>query len=123
MDSTPDQNINNDCHGGKPRTEIDPASDDRTNGRGDINNNGTCEAGEDEDDHDPAQITIGGNPGPAITIDKVDANSVDLDGSVGNDSQKVYRGNEAVFKIRVTNTGNESLNTLVLTDAIAPNCA
>ena len=33
IDSTPDQNINNDCHGGLPRTQVDPASDDRTNGK------------------------------------------------------------------------------------------
>lgn len=124
VDSTPDQNNNNDCHGGKPRTQIDTILDNTTNGRGDINNNGTCDAGEDEDDHDPAVITVGGTTGPEITIDKRDANPDDRDGVIGtNDSQTVLRGAKAVFKIKITNSGIEDLNNIVVTDAIAPTCA
>lgn len=33
IDSTPDQNNDNDCHGGLPRTQIDPLLDDKTNGK------------------------------------------------------------------------------------------
>ena len=64
------------------------------------------------------------NPTPAIRIDKTDANAADLDGIIGtNDSQTVATGTKAVFKIRVTNTGNEDLNNLKVTDPVAPNCA
>ncbi len=60
---------------------------------------------------------------PQVLIDKRDANPADLDGIIGNnDSQTVYSGNIAVFKIRVTNTGTEDLKNLVLSDSIAPNC-
>jgi len=80
IDSTPDSNNNNDCHGGLGRDSVDPTSDDRTN--------------------------------------------ADLDGNVwGNDRQTVEPGERAVFRIRVTNTGTDDLNNIVLTDDIAPNCA
>ncbi len=66
----------------------------------------------------------GTTPNPQILIDKRDANSADLDGNIGgNDSQTVYSGNTAVFKIRVTNTGTEDLKNIVLSDSVAPNCA
>ncbi len=62
--------------------------------------------------------------GPSIKIDKTDgANSNDQDGITGNDNQKVDKGETAVFKIRVTNDGDESLKDIVLTDAQAENCA
>jgi uncharacterized repeat protein (TIGR01451 family) len=60
---------------------------------------------------------------PSIVIDKRDANSADIDGSIGNDTQTVAVGNSAVFKIRVTNNGTEDLKNLVLSDSMAPNCA
>lgn len=61
---------------------------------------------------------------PTILITKTDANNADLDGNIGgNDSQTVYSGSSAIFRIRVTNTGTEDLKNIVLTDAIAPNCA
>ncbi len=121
VDSTPDSNNNNDCHGGLGRDEVDPNSDDRTDGTGDANGNGRCDAGEDEDDHDPAAVVISN---AQISIDKTDANVDDLDGIIGtNDRQTVASGERAVFKIRVTNTGTDDLNNIVLTDAIAPNCA
>ncbi len=63
------------------------------------------------------------NPQPQIDIDKRDANSADLDGSIGNDTQTVTSGTAAVFKIRVTNNGTEDLRNLVLSDAVAPSCA
>ena len=121
VDSTPDSNNNNDCHGGLGRDEVDPNSDDRTDGTGDANNNGTCDAGEDEDDHDPAVVVISD---AQIMIDKTDANADDLDGIIGtNDRQTVESGERAVFKIKVTNTGTDDLTDIVLTDAVAPNCA
>ena len=68
-------------------------------------------------------VTNTPNPTPQIDIDKRDANSADLDGSIGNDTQTVTSGTAAVFKIRVTNNGTEDLRNLVLSDAMAPNCA
>jgi len=68
-------------------------------------------------------VTVPGTPSPAITIDKTDANSADIDGNIGNDTQTVNVGNGAVFKIRVTNTGTEALKNIVLSDTLAPNCA
>jgi len=59
---------------------------------------------------------------PDIKIDKRDANPDDLDGIIGNDSQLVGSGAKAVFKIRVTNNGEEDLKNIVLTDALSPNC-
>ena len=63
------------------------------------------------------------NPTPGIRIDKLDANNADLDGVVGNDTQTVIPNNKAVFKIRVTNSGNEALKNLQVTDALASACA
>jgi len=60
---------------------------------------------------------------PSIDIDKRDANPADLDLVVWNDTQTVYVWTWAIFRIRVTNNYTESLKNLVLTDAIAPNCA
>lgn len=62
-------------------------------------------------------------PVPAITVDKVDANSNDRDNIVWNDTQTVLKWNKAVFKIKITNSGNENLKDVVLTDVIAPNCS
>ncbi len=72
-------------------------------------------------DNDPTVVLVA-PPTPAITINKVDANVLDKDGNVGNDTQSVNTGDKAVFKIKVTNSGTEVLNSLVLTDAVAPNC-
>jgi len=61
---------------------------------------------------------------PSILIDKTDANpNLDQDNTVGNDIQKLNEGDEAIFKIRVTNNGPESLDSIVLTDIQAPNCS
>ena len=121
IDSTPDTNNNNDCHGGLGRGSVSPSNDNRLNGTGDVNNNGRCDSNEDEDDHDPAVVVISD---AQISIVKTDANTADLDGNVGgNDRQTVSEGAEAVFKITVTNTGSDDLNNIVLTDAVAPNCA
>jgi uncharacterized repeat protein (TIGR01451 family) len=121
IDSTPDTNNDNDCHGGKPRTEVDPNSDNRTDGVGDTDKDGVCEAGEDEDDHDPAEINVG--TVPAIEVDKRDANADDIDKNIWNDTQTVNTWNKAVFKIRVTNVWPESLKDIKLTDAVAPLCS
>ena len=90
-------------------------------GVGDTNKNGSCEPGEDEDDHDPAEINVGTEP--AIEVVKTDANTDDLDKNIGNDTQTVIVGNKAVWRIRVTNVGPEALKDLKLTDVQAPNCA
>gem|GEM_PF-2906152 len=101
-DSTPDNDNTNDGT---------PVNDDIGTG---------CEPNGDEDDHDPEVITI---TGPSIKVDKLDANTLDQDGSIGDDSQTLNVGDKAVFKIRVTNDGTEDLKDIVLTDAIGPNCA
>jgi len=60
---------------------------------------------------------------PQIVIDKRDANTADLDGNIGNDTQTVISGNDAVFKIRVTNNGTEDLKNISLSDSMSANCA
>ncbi|MFA5917857.1 MAG: hypothetical protein WC850_06515 [Candidatus Gracilibacteria bacterium] len=60
---------------------------------------------------------------PSIQIDKTDANPADLDGIVGNDTQRVNVGTQAVFRIRGTNNFTESLRNIVFTDTVAPNCS
>ena len=54
-------------------------------------------------------------PPPSLTISKTAGNDVD--------TQTVRKGNSASFKIVITNTGNITLNNLMLTDALAPGCA
>lgn len=108
-DSTPD-NLNQNTPGEKDGTLVDDEMRDGCNKTG------------DEDDHDVAEIKVV-IPAPSIKIDKTDANPADKDGSTGNDTQTVDKAIKAVFKIRVTNSGTENLDTIVLTDAIAPNCA
>ena len=66
---------------------------------------------------------IGGeNAEPAISIDKRDANDADLDDEIF-DTQTVAPNGDAIFKIKVTNTGTEDLKNIVITDVLAPNCA
>ncbi len=83
---------------------------------------------DDEDDHDIAIITIGvSGLNPNIEVLKFSANQADTDGNtddsnVTNDSQRIIAGGTAIFKIVVTNNGNEDLNNVVLTDALAPAC-
>jgi hypothetical protein len=62
-DSIPDSIISNDCHGGdqptnKKQNVYDTNMNNNLYGRGDQNNNGICEEGEDEDDHDFALIKV-----------------------------------------------------------------
>lgn len=59
---------------------------------------------------------------PSIEIDKVDANFADLDGNIGNDTQTVNNGDAAVFKITVTNTGNEGLRNVSVSDENGLDC-
>ena len=100
--------------------------DGETAQNGMLNNNigDGCNPGGDEDDHDIQSINVE-LPNPSILLEKIDANSdFDQDGSIGgNDSQTVNTGDEAVFKIIVTNNGDEALTSITLTDTIAPNCA
>lgn len=65
---------------------------------------------------------IGETGEPAISIVKEDANSDDQDGGA-YDTQTVAPNGDAVFKIKVTNSGTEDLRDIVITDALAPNCA
>jgi len=95
-------------------------------GTGDTNNNGTCEAGEDEDDHDPASINVTPN-NPSIKIEKYSKNDADSDGNTTHteatdDTQTVESGAKAVFEIKVTNDGDEDLVDVAVTDALAPEC-
>lgn len=69
-----------------------------------------------------APVTIS-NPTPSIVVDKKDANASDLDGSVGNDTQTIYSGNAAIFKITVKNNGQEALKNVNLVDPIETACA
>ncbi len=126
IDSTPDGDNTNDCHGGKPRTEIDPELDNEWLGTGDTNGNGTCDAGEDEDDHDPAVITTTA-PTPHITIEKYsNQGATDQDGNtdkdIGDNSQTINKGETAKFAIKVINDGSEDLKDIVVTDPLAPDC-
>jgi len=54
-------------------------------------------------------------------IDKTDANGDDRDGGA-SDTQTVLKNNKAVFRITVTNNGNENLKNVVITDIKAPSC-
>jgi len=60
-------------------------------------------------------------PTPRITVDKTDANPDDLDANV-DDFQTVNTGDKAVFGITVTNSGEEDLKNVILTDPRAPAC-
>lgn len=62
------------------------------------------------------KVTVGTqSTDPAISIVKRDAADKD-------DSQTVAKGGTATFEIIVTNTGNEALKNVVVTDAKEPNC-
>jgi len=63
------------------------------------------------------------NPEASITVDKRDANVFDLDTNDGNDTQTVRTWEEAIFKIRVTNNGEEALKEIKLTDNVERSCA
>jgi hypothetical protein len=65
---------------------------------------------------------IGDDGEPKISIDKRDDNSADQDNSRGNDTQTVQSNADAIFKIKVTNSGTEDLTNIVLTDENAENC-
>ncbi|MDA7494762.1 hypothetical protein N8455_00310 [Candidatus Gracilibacteria bacterium] len=59
---------------------------------------------------------------PVTFINKVDANTNDLDNTQGDDTQTISAGSGAVFSITVTNTGSEAVTNLVITDDFAPQC-
>lgn len=79
------------------------------------------ESGDSVNDEDDSPVFVQ-DSAPSVKIEKTDANTADKDGNIGDDSQLVDAGEKAVFKIRVTNDGNERLKEIVITDAIAPNC-
>ena len=68
-------------------------------------------------------VTVDNPLVPSIIVDKRDQNIFDIDGTVGDDTQTVNTGEEAVFKIRVRNNGQETLKDIVLIDAQAKACA
>ena len=102
-----------------------PDSDSANDGTVTDNDIGTaCDVGGDEDDHDPASITV---IGPTIEVLKYSANTADQDGNtddsnITNDTQTITQNAAAVFHIVVTNNGTEDLNTIALTDALAAVC-
>ena len=67
--------------------------------------------------------TIKANPAPkpSIKIDKTDENPNDRDNNLA-DTQTVYKWDKAVFRITVTNNGNEDLKNVVIKDSKAPDC-
>lgn len=58
---------------------------------------------------------------PTVSIDKTDANPADTDGWTA-DTQTISVWSWAVFSITVTNSWNENLNTVVITDTLAATC-
>ncbi len=65
-------------------------------------------------DSDDTNVTV--NNAPAISIDKNDNDN-------GDDTQVVEEGKKALFKITVKNIGKAALKDVVVSDALAPNCA
>jgi hypothetical protein len=59
---------------------------------------------------------------PAISIVKVDNNLAEIGGVLWDDTQAILAGSSAVFNITVTNSGNEDLNTVTVTDAESSTC-
>lgn len=101
----------------KANTTQDYTNEAIVNAKGTDSNKGVT-------DKDATLVIVGWVQGPSIIIDKRDANVQDTDGNIGgNDSQTVAKASKAVFKIRVTNNGNEDLKNIVITDAQAPACA
>jgi len=99
-------------------------NDVENDGNADDDNIGTgCNPGWDKDDHDPETIVITIPTTPSINIVKTDANPLDQDGIVGNDSQLINSGDSSEFQITVTNDGTEDLRNIVVSDALAPQCA
>ena len=92
----------------------------------------TVPAGADTSDVISCSLRVGANnlcgdnltisPNPSIKIDKTDQNADDQDGTQQNDTQTINGGGDAVFKIKVTNNGNEPLKNVVITDAESPAC-
>lgn len=85
------------------------------------------------DDQEYCQQTIvvgnGGDSGgknPEINLIKHALNSNDQDedksDAPSNDSQKIDKGSEAIFRIIVENTGNVALNGVYISDPKAPDC-
>ena len=62
-------------------------------------------------DSDPSEVVV---LFPAITIDKT---AID-----GSDSQQIVAGGTATFEITVTNTGPVTLNNVVVSDPLSPDC-
>jgi len=77
-------------------------------------------SGEEAEDADSTRVLT---VNPAISVDKQDSNSADLDGEPFNDTQTVVKGERATFYIKVRNTGSEDLINIELEDDIAPACA
>ena len=59
---------------------------------------------------------------PSISIDKTDANPIDFDTIIWNDTQTIASGWLAIFKITLTNNGTDDLRNLVVTDGFGPKC-
>ena len=90
---------------GVPATDIDSTPDGDPNNDGPVTDNELNNANGDEDDHDPAQVTIAA---PSLDISKVVS-------AVESVPQQVV-----TYTIRITNTGNITLSTVTLTDTLDP---
>lgn len=60
---------------------------------------------------------------PPLDIDKVDANSKELDWIIWNDLQKLTIWSWAIFKIKVKNNWTWTIKNIIISDPMAPNCA
>ena len=68
-------------------------------------------------------VTVTNPVVPSIIVDKTDNNIFEIGGSLGDDTQTVNLWEDAVFKIRVTNNGWETLENITLSDPVEVSCA
>ena len=110
IDSSPDQNNLNDCHGwngwsGTWVNTIDPLEDNTIDGIGDNNSDGICQEWEDEDDHDPAIISV-------------DGFDLALRKTLSTAQNSFNIGDEVRFNIEVFNQGDIVATNTEVTDYI-----
>ena len=107
-DSTPDEAADNDA-GGQPGS----AADDVISGNGTGAIGGT-DAATDEDDHDPAQITV------VEAFDLAVIKYVLVDGAPANETPIVQAGDVITFEYYVENQGTQTAQDITLVDYVQP---